>query len=175
MILETERLILRDFTRDDWKAVHVYASDADLVQHMEWGPNQEIATIDYVDRMLMSQNQYPREQYELAITVKENGTLIGGCGLHIEKHSQAALGYCLNRQFWGKGYTTEAAHAMCRFGFFDIKLHRIFATCRPENIASSRVMEKIGMTKEGTLREHLFFKGRWHNSFIYSILTTEFV
>ena len=134
MIIETERLILREFTVDDWKQVHVYASDADLVQFMAWGPNSEDATKDYIDRMIISQKQNPREIYESAITLKDNGSLIGGCGLHVEEHSQAALGYCLNRQFWGSGFATEAAYALCKFGFSEIKLHRIFATCRPVNI-----------------------------------------
>ncbi len=174
MIIETERLILREFTVDDWKQVHVYASDADLVQFMAWGPNSEDATKDYIDRMIISQKQNPREIYESAITLKDNGSLIGGCGLHVEEHSQAALGYCLNRQFWGSGFATEAAYALCKFGFSEIKLHRIFATCRPVNIGSSRVMEKIGMTKEGMLREHLFYKGKWQSSFLYSILANEF-
>ncbi|MFC0213753.1 GNAT family N-acetyltransferase [Paenibacillus chartarius] len=72
----------------------------------------------------------------------------------------------------GLGYASEAAYALCKFGFTDLRLHRIFATCRPENAASSRVMEKIGMTQEGMLREHLFFKGKWHSSFGYSIQYT---
>jgi ribosomal-protein-alanine N-acetyltransferase len=174
VVLETERLVLREFTPDDWEQVHVYASDADLVKYMDWGPNSEEETKDYINRVILSQQQSPRELYELAITVKENGSVIGGCGLHIEKHAQAALGYCLNRHFWGHGFASEAAYALSKFGFGEMKLHRIFATCRPENTASSRVMEKIGMTKEGMLREHFFAKGQWQNSFLYSVLKNEF-
>jgi ribosomal-protein-alanine N-acetyltransferase len=174
MFLETERLILRDFVADDWEQVHVYASDADLVKFMDWGPNSENATKDYIDTMIQSQQQTPRAVYEFAMTLKENGFLIGGCGLHVEEHSQASLGYCLNRGFWGCGFASEAAYALCKVGFRELNVHRIFATCRPENIASAKVMEKIGMTKEGLLREHFYVKGKWQSSFLYSVLANEF-
>ncbi|MFC0213754.1 GNAT family N-acetyltransferase [Paenibacillus chartarius] len=63
MLLKTDRLILREFTKDDWEQFHAYASDADLVRFMEWGPNSEAATKDYLDRMIRSQKQQPREIY----------------------------------------------------------------------------------------------------------------
>jgi [ribosomal protein S5]-alanine N-acetyltransferase len=175
MIIETDRLIIREFTLDDWEQVHVYASDADFVQFVEWGPNSEDATKDFINRMIMFQKQSPRVTYEFAIVLKDIGSVIGGCGLHVEEHLQAELGYSLNRQFWGNGFATEAAFALCRFGFKELKLHRIFATCRPENPASWRVMEKIGMTREGLLREHMFWKDKWQSSLVYSILVREFV
>ncbi len=175
MVFETERLILREYAMDDWQSVHVYASDADLVKFMEWGPNSEDDTKGYIQNMIMTQRQNPREVYEFAITLKQDGSLIGGCGLHLEGHSQATLGYCLNRQLWEHGFATEAAYALCQHGFRKIHLHRIFATCRPDNTASARVMEKLGMKKEGVLREHFYAKGKWQSSFLYSILTNEFV
>ncbi|QQE81396.1 GNAT family N-acetyltransferase [Alicyclobacillus sp. SO9] len=174
MRIETNRLIIREFIEADWEQVQAYASDAELVQFMEWGPNSEAATQEYIDRMLVSQKQTPRVTYEFAITLKANGLLIGGSGLHIEEYQQASLGYCFNRAFWGQGFATESAHALCEFGFSRLNLHRIYATCRPENVTSARIMEKLGMTKEGVLREHMFWKGKWQSSFIYGILASEF-
>ena len=174
MVLETERLILRELVIDDWQAIHLYAADADLVKFMEWGPNSEDDTKAYVQHIISTQGQTPRKVYEFAITLKGDGSLIGGCGLYLEEHSQASLGYCLNRTFWGRGFATEAAYSLCQYGLCEIHLHRIFATCRPENTASARVMEKLGMKKEGTLREHFYAKGKWQNSFMYSVLADEF-
>lgn len=59
----------------------------------------------------------------------------------------------------------EAAEEMLRYGFKELGLHRIYATCRPNNIGSARVMKKIGLTYEGHLREHMYYKGKWHDSF----------
>jgi len=70
-------------------------------------------------------------------------------------------------------YATEAARALLTFGFGQLRLHRIFATCDPANTASARVLEKIGMQREGLLREHEWVKGRWRDSFLYAILDHE--
>lgn len=173
MVFQTERLILREFSRDDWRAVHLYASDAAVVQFMDWGPNTEEETRGFLLRVMAAQTESPRQVYELAITRGEDGRLIGGVSLHREAHFQAALGYCLNRRFWGQGFAAEAAQALCGYGFRELGLHRIFATCRPGNVASARVMEKIGMQREGVLREHFWAKAHWQNSFLYSVLADE--
>jgi RimJ/RimL family protein N-acetyltransferase len=68
---------------------------------------------------------------------------------------------------------TEAARAVLRFGFTELKLHRIFATCRPANIGSARVLEKLGMQREGHFRQHRWMKGAWHDSYLYAILDHE--
>jgi len=175
MVIQTERLILREYVPEDWGQVHIYASDADLVKYMDWGPNTEDDTRAFVEAMIKTQEQNPRAVYEFAVTLKTNGMLIGGSGLAIPQYGQAALGYCLNKQYWGRGFATEAASALCGLGFRGLDLHRIFAACRPDNVASARVMEKIGMKREGMLREHMYAKGKWQNSFVYSILADEFL
>jgi ribosomal-protein-alanine N-acetyltransferase len=81
----------------------------------------------------------------------------------------------LNRKFWRQGYATEVAQALLKFGFNQLKLHRIFATCDPENIASAHVMEKIGMQQEGHIREHKLAKGKWRDSLLYAILDHEWM
>jgi len=75
----------------------------------------------------------------------------------------------------GRGYATEAAYALFKYGFHELQLHRMFATCRPDNTASERVMEKLGMAKEGELREHFDAKAKWPRSLISSILANECV
>ncbi|TLS49572.1 GNAT family N-acetyltransferase [Paenibacillus antri] len=173
MKLITERLTIRDFVFDDWKEVHAYASSSLVATHMIWGPNTEAETQSFIERTFEMQNQTPRKDYELAVTLSSGGELIGGVGLHVEAVGVGEIGYCLNPQYWRKGFASEAAREILRFGFSDLGLHRMYATCRPENVGSASVMKKIGMTYEGHLREHLFAKGKWHDSYQYSILAKE--
>ncbi|MFD0710555.1 GNAT family N-acetyltransferase [Paenibacillus sp. GCM10027626] len=173
MKLLTERLLIRDFEVNDCDSVHAYASDPLVTEHMIWGPNTLAETKEYIERMIGMQRQSPRVGFELAVTLRANGKLIGGVGIHASG-LQGEVGYCFHPEYWGQGYASEAAAAMLRFGFLELGLHRIYATCRPENIGSAGVMKKIGMTYEGHLREHMFHKGKWHDSLQYSILEHEF-
>jgi hypothetical protein len=75
--------------------------------------------------------------------------------------------------FWGKGYATETANALVDFGFDKLNLHRVFATCDPANTASAHVLEKIGMKREGRMREHMWARGKWRDSLLYAILEHE--
>ncbi|GGD84895.1 GNAT family N-acetyltransferase [Paenibacillus nasutitermitis] len=173
MILETQRLILREFTVHDLEDIHVYASNPMVVKHMMWGPNTKEDTQDYMDRVLSMQKQEPRQEFELAAVIKDTKQLVGGCGIYRSKPSQGEIGYCFHSAFWGKGFASEAADRLLEFGFSELGLHRIFATCRPGNLGSAKVMQKIGMKYEGHIREHMWHKGSWHDSFQYSILENE--
>ncbi|TJY43322.1 GNAT family N-acetyltransferase [Cohnella pontilimi] len=174
MQLETERLLIREVKAQDFEAIHAYASDPNVVRYMIWGPNSEQDTQDHIQRCLNMQLQIPRAGYEWAVVLKQTGRLIGGCGLHVEQPLQAELGYCFHADYWGQGYAFEAATALLKFGFGELGLHRMYATCRPANIGSEKVMQKAGMKYEGHLREHMWHKGQWHDSYLYSILKHEF-
>lgn len=173
--LQTARLTLRDFVADDWLAVHSYAADADVSRYMEWGPNDATTTRAYIERVLVTQQEAPRHNFELAIALRADGRLIGGCGIHVSspRNREGWIGYVLRRDCWGQGYASEAARALLGFGFGPLGLHRIFATCDPRNLASARVMEKIGMRHEGRPREHKWQKGEWRDSLLYAILEHE--
>lgn len=174
MRLETERLVLREFTLADAPSVHRYASDSDVTAHMIWGPNTDAETDAFIEMVLGMQKQEPRSGFELAVELKSSGELIGGCGLHTMEPKQGEIGYCFAKEHWRNGYASEAAAALLGFGFRELGLHRIYATCRPGNIGSAAVMRRIGMTYEGHLRGHMFHKGAWHDSYQYSILEHEY-
>jgi ribosomal-protein-alanine N-acetyltransferase len=174
MRLETDRLIIREFTSEDVAAVHQYASNVEVATYMIWGPNTEEQTGAFINRTMEMQQQQTRVDYELAVVLKESHMLIGGCGIHVSKPMQGEIGYCFNPLYWRQGYASESAAALIRFGFEELGLHRIYATCRPDNMGSARVMENIGMKYEGHLREHMQHKGKWHDSFQYSILEHEY-
>jgi len=170
----TERLLIREFRASDWRAVHADASDPETVRYLDWGPNTESDTKKFVKLAISYRSERPRTHYELAVTLRATGELIGGCG--IEKRparKDGVVGYCLNRAHWNKGCGTEATRALIEFGFTELDLHRISARVDSENIASGRVLEKAGMTLEGHLREDFPLRGGWRDTLIYGILKRE--
>lgn len=99
----------------------------------------------------------PRIGYVLGIVCRSTSRIIGNCSLHIRiaKNKEAELGYTFKREEWGNGYATESAAAMIEFGFQEPGLHRRFASTSPADSASQRVLEKLGMTREGLLRKNV--------------------
>jgi RimJ/RimL family protein N-acetyltransferase len=173
--LETERLVLREYAEGDWPAFHAIESRPDVALFQSFEPRTPDESRAYVLGAAASAGEEPRQTYDLAITLRSDDRLIGRCGLGLgdEESRDAALWYNLHPDVWGHGYTTEAARALVDFGFRELALHRIWADCDPENVASWRVLEKIRMRREGHLRENLWIKGAWADSLIYAILDRE--
>jgi RimJ/RimL family protein N-acetyltransferase len=124
---------------------------------------------------LDQQRVEPRLKYQLALTLKSNQHLIGNCGIRLESADahEGDIGYELSPQYWGLGYATEAAQAIVNFGFTELKLHRIWSWCIAENTVSARVLQKLGMQLEGRLRDKEYFKGRWWDTLVFSVLEPE--
>ncbi len=177
MKLETERLILRDFVKDDWQRVLEYQTDPLYLRYYEWTEADRTpdAVQEFVGWFLEHQIQNPRIKFQLAVTLKSNGLLIGNCGIRMDKPDafQADIGYELDPKHWNHGYATEATHAIVDFGFTHFGVHRIWANCVADNIGSAHVLEKLGMKLEGRLRENQYYKGRWWDELIYAVLADE--
>jgi len=175
LAINTERLLLRDLSVRDLRAVHEYSSNPEVVHYMDWGPNTEEDDRSFIRLAAVSQHEKPRMHYSLGITLKDTNKLIGGCGIHESNpdNREGWIGYCLNREYWRKGYATETANALIAFGFSRLRLHRIFVTCDPANTASAHVLEKAGMHCGGHLRQHKWAKRRWRDSLLYAILDQE--
>jgi RimJ/RimL family protein N-acetyltransferase len=175
--LRTQRLLLRDVQPDDWRDVHGYASDPEVVKYMRWGPNTEEQSRAKVAARTLEPAPSPRLNWELVIELKSTRHVIGGCGirLHSTVNRDADIGYVLHRDYWGQGLITEAASAIIEVGFSTLRMHRIWATTDPENLRSIRVLERLGMRLEGLLRENLWCKERWRDSALYSVLEHEWV
>ena len=173
--LVSERLVLREYREGDWQAIHRYATDPEVCRFMTWGPNTQEETKAHVSRCMEEAEERPRRKFGLVVTRKADGELIGACGLAVGNPGQREgwIGYVFAREHWGQGYATGAARLLVRFGFEELRLHRIFATCDPENRASARVLEKAGMQLEGRQRSDLFVKGRWRDSLFYAILEND--
>jgi RimJ/RimL family protein N-acetyltransferase len=175
MILATDRLVLRQFVAEDWPAVLAYQADPAYLRYYAWSGRTEADVRAIVARFVEWQAEQPRLKFQLAMTLKESGELIGSCGVRLgeEDAPEAEVGYELAPMQWGNGYATEAAGAMLRFGFEKLGLHRIWGRCVAENVGSQRVLNKLGMQQEGWLREVEWFKGRRWDSLLYGILGTE--
>ena len=174
--LETERLLLRKMRLDDAEAMFAYASDPEVTRYVLWDTHRSIE--DSESFLSFATEGYERGDFGgWGVVLKDDGAFIGTCGLdagYAPEHARAELGYVLSREHWGKGLMPEAVRAIIRFGFGRMQLNRIEARCIAENTASARVMEKAGMTYEGTLREREFIKGAYRDMKLYSILRREY-
>lgn len=180
MEILTERLKLREFVAEDWRAVQEYHKDPRYRRYYPITYASEAVARAFVQGFIDEQTRIPRTNYQFAIELLANGRLIGNVGIRLRslgrrqpEARQADIGYELNPRYWGKGYATEAARAAVDFGFATLQVHRIWAECLAENRASARVLEKLGMRLEGRLREDDYFKGRWWDTLIYAILEDE--
>ncbi len=152
--LETERLILRKFKIDDFVPVHSYAGTTENIIYMLWGPNTEKQTKDFIDYCILKAEEIPCVNYQFAAVLKNGGKLIGACNLAFNENEnddliEAEIGWILHRDYWKQGFGTEMGKALLRFGFEELNVMRLIAHCDTENYGSYRVMEKIGMKREG--------------------------
>jgi ribosomal-protein-alanine N-acetyltransferase len=175
MRLLTERLILREFNAQDWPTVLAYQSDSRYLQYYHWTERTPKAVRDFVNMFVVQQRERPRAKFQLAIALQSDQRLVGNCGIRKATFDayEAEMGYELAPQYWGHGYTSEAARAMVRFGFDELDLHRIWAECIADNQRSVRVLEKVGLRLEGRLRDKVYFKGRWWDTLLFAILEDE--
>ncbi|MBN1485451.1 MAG: GNAT family N-acetyltransferase [Chloroflexia bacterium] len=175
MMLTTERLILREFVPEDWPAVLAYQRHPLYQQYYEEVERTPERAREFVRMLLEQQWEAPRRKFQLAITLKSSGQLVGNCGVRLESAAarEADIGYELDPRCWGRGYATEAARAMLAFGFSELELHRVWAWCIAENARSARVLERIGMRQEGRLRDKEYLRGRWWDTLLYAILDHE--
>lgn len=112
---------------------------------------------------------------QFAVCELDTGRYVGGLGLEIvREHERAELGFWAGVPYWGRGYTTEASHAVLGFGFGTLGLHRIYAGHFAGNDASGRVQQKLGMKHEGVMRHQFKKDGRYIDDVVYSILADEY-
>jgi [ribosomal protein S5]-alanine N-acetyltransferase len=174
--LETERLLLRKMRLDDAEAMFAYASDPEVTRYVPWDTHRSME--DSESFLGFATEGYERGDFGgWGVVLKDDGVFIGTCGIDVgyaPEHARAELGYVLSREHWGKGLMPEAVRAVIRLSFGRMGLNRVEARCIAENTASARVMEKAGMTYEGTLREREFIKGAYRDMKLYSILRREY-
>ncbi len=161
IVLETPRLILREWRPDDWVRFKPIAADPRVIRYVGTGQvpsDEQIRTYIETARKL-----YRDEGFCLwPLVSRKNRELIGFCGLdHLWGGDEIEIGYWLAPDYWGKGLATEAAQAVLEYGFDQLGLERIVAVAHPENQASIRVLQKLGMAFERTVvregLEHVYY------------------
>jgi RimJ/RimL family protein N-acetyltransferase len=172
--LETKRLVLRPFELNDARDVFRICSQKEIAANTRTIPHpypQEEAA------KWISKHQKLWESGKaavFAICQKLDQRLIGAIGLSINQEDQnAELGYWIDTPFWNNGFCTEAGQAVVRFGLIELSLHKIHAHFMTRNPASGRVMVKIGMKREGLLREHVRKWGVFENIVLYGMLKSD--
>jgi RimJ/RimL family protein N-acetyltransferase len=173
--LTTRRLVIRPFLITDADAVSTLAGDEAVARNTLNIPHpyeREHAE----DWIAGHRGQYDRrEAVTYAVTRREDGALVGAVGLILDTENDSAeLGYWIGREHWGRGFATEAARAVVAWAFESLALHRIHASHFPRNPASGRVLEKLGMTHEGRLREHVKKWGEYLDLERFGVLRSEF-
>lgn len=174
--LTTARLTLRPLESADWPAIHAFTGDAEVQRYISGAPLSERETRDLIEMLREWEHERPPRARPFVFIHTSTSQIIGFGGLYWTKcpeRWQAELGYTLHRAWWGQRYATEASAALVRFGFTELHLHRVFAECHPENTGSARVMERLGMRREGHMREVEWNGSTWWDMLHYAILDHE--
>lgn len=174
-MLETERLIIRHFKKDDWKNLYEYLSLPVIYTYEPGAPIDENEAKRLAKKRSLSNNFY-------SVILKNNNKMIGHLYFNqIEPlhYKTWELGFIFNPEFQNKGFGTESTKAIIDYGFNILKAHRIVAFCNTKNIASWKLLEKIGMRREGHFIKKAFFRNdaynnpMWFDSYAYGILKDE--
>lgn len=143
-MLETERLILRPMTEADIEDVFILRRDDEVMRYIREPVLSRREAEDWIN--LISSRWAKDEIGFCSVFEKQSGKFAGWCGLwQLKENREIEVGYAMVKEFWGKGFASEAARAFLEYGFDKLKLEKIVAVARPENAGSRRVMEKIGM------------------------------
>ena len=171
--IKTESLLLRRMTDTDAPEIWFLRSDETVMKYIDREkPKSQEEALAFIN--MVNANIDKNESIMWAIALKENpGTLIGNIGFWriINQHYRSEIGYMLHPDFWGKGIMKEALQAAADFGFNEMKLHSIEAHINPDNIASGMLLEKAGFIREAYFKEDFFFRGKFIDTAIYSLLT----
>ena len=172
--IPTERLVLRRFTYDDVADLLACLSESSFARATPEIKATEAGVRAYIDAQNGLEPFALDQCFDLAIQRKSDGRVLGLLTLVRKAHGQGEIGYALGIAHRGQGYATEAARGLLAYAFAELGLHRVQATTRPDNRGSWRVMERLGMRREGHLREATFSEGAWTDELIYGILAGEF-
>jgi len=174
--LKTERLILEDMTLQDLEPMQILSRDPRIMKYVFiWLENEE-QVAGFVQHAIEEAGREDRKDYWLAIRIPGTGDFAGFILLEVDPNqpTTAEVGCILRPEYWSLGYYTEILRTLLSFGFRTLSLHRIFAKCDELNHASAHVLEKSGLTYEGTLREHVWLRDHWRSTRYYGILAGEY-
>ncbi|HEU5420119.1 MAG TPA: GNAT family protein [Streptosporangiaceae bacterium] len=174
--IETARLTLRSFGPDDFDDLYAYQSRPDVCRYLHWEPRDQAQA----RAALEQQRRETRLAVEgdwltFAVVWREAGRVIGETGLKLlsREHRQGETGFIFNPDYGGRGLASEAAAAMLTLAFDGLGWHRVTGCCDARNLASARLMERLGMRREAHFEHSVLMKGEWADELVYAILDHE--
>jgi ribosomal-protein-alanine N-acetyltransferase len=174
--IETERLLLSEITTDDLENIHGLHSIPEVDEYNTLGIPKTIKDTEIIiESWIKARFVTPRKSYTWKVCLKDSNQFIGLAGFTLsnDKFKLGEIYYKLHPDYWGNGYATEIAKHLVKTGFDYFDLHKVEAGVATENIKSIRVLEKIGMTREGLRREILLIRGEWKDNYHYAIVKTD--
>ncbi|MCL6301945.1 GNAT family N-acetyltransferase [Streptomyces kronopolitis] len=174
--IRTARLDLRPVTHDDLAAIHAYQRLPEVCRYLYWGPFDEAGSrASVAAKAARTTLRESGDVLQFAVVVRASGVLVGDVTFvwKSREHRQGGIGYVFHPDHAGHGYATEASRALLRLGFEELGLHRVQAELDGRNTASARVLERLGMRREGHLRENEFLDGEWADEVVYAMLARE--
>jgi ribosomal-protein-alanine N-acetyltransferase len=177
MVIVTDRLTLREIDRGDFEAILAYQSNSLYMRYYPctWADRTPDEMRKFLQRFLDLRKEQPRTKFQLAITIRDDVRLIGIVGVRMSSANatEGEIGCELAPRCWNLGYATEANRAVMQFSFEELGLQRLSASTVALNLGARRVLEKLGMRREGELRETTLLADGWANSVVYGILEQE--
>jgi RimJ/RimL family protein N-acetyltransferase len=172
--LLTTRLRLEPLRLDDAAAMLAYRSNPEVARYQGWVPTSVEEVEAFLRKQLDAQLGRRETWTQLAIRPREDQTLLGDLGLHFTANrDEAELGVTIAPAHQRKGYAAEALRAALGLLFGPLAQHRVFGSVDPRNVASSRLLEALGMRREAHFRQSLWFRGEWVDDVIYALLSEE--
>lgn len=172
--LTTQRLLIRNFTKNDWKDLYEYLSDENVVRFEPY----EVFTEEQCKHEAI---QRSKNEAFIAVCLKDTNKVIGNIYFARQDFDTWELGYVFNTTYQGMGYATESAGEVLREAFEKLGARRITAMCNPNNEPSWRLLERLGMRREGHLIKNIYFKKDadgnpiWQSTYAYAILADEWI
>ena len=162
---------LRGIKPEDARSLYHFMSDKEVTQFTSLHAETLEEVHSWIELMM---EQFEKKQ-SIYWVITEDNRAIGRCHyIYLEAiHSRAEIGYYLAKEYWGCGIMTNAVTAIVEYGFEHLKLNRIEARSISRNYGSTRVLEKVGFSKEGTLRQHTFRAGEFFDVEVFSFLNTD--
>ncbi len=174
--IETARLRLRRFREEDAGSILALYGNPQVVRYLYTEPMQSDGVREALERRLRPTTlESEGDVLEFAAELLSNGEFVGAMTLFYRssQHRRGEIGYTIAPRFWGQGFAKEGATALLKIGFELLELHRLEGQCDARNLASARVLQKIGMREEAHLRENEFVKGEWTDTLLFAMLVDE--
>ena len=170
--IKTKRLLLRKMTKADATALLFLRSDDRVMQYIGREKTKTVEEAEtFIEKINASVEADESIMWAIAL-LNDPGTMIGTiCFWNILKdHYRAEVGYVLHPEYWNKGIMKEALQTVIYFGFTEMKLHSMEGHINPDNIVSGIVLEKCGFTREAYFKENFYFRNRFYDTAVYSLL-----